>query len=94
MSRYTRFRNTKSRFDTPPLPGDKDHRTEAERVFSFRPARPLTHDERTAQIAKQIVREETEKRQRLAETLRAARLERAGRFTENARKERESKKDQ
>ena len=40
------------------------------------------------------VLEEAENRRTLSETLRTARLERAGRFTKKARKERGSKKNQ
>ena len=94
MSRYTRFPNTNSRFDTSLQQGRKDHKTEAERMFNFRTPSPLTRDERTTQVAKQIVKEESEKRRTLSETLRTARLERAGRFTRNARNERGSKPDQ
>ena len=94
MSRYTRFPNRNSKYDTALPRGLEEQTADAERLFRYRPARPLTRDERTTQVAKQIVLEESEKRRTLSEALRAARLERAGRFSENARKERGSKLDQ
>ena len=94
MSRYTRFPDREHRYDTALPRGLEEQAADAERLFRYRPARPLTRDERTTQVAKQIVLEESEKRRTLSEALRAARLERAGRFSENARKERGSKPDQ
>ena len=94
MSRYTRFPNRGSQYDTA-LPTNREEQTaDAERLFRYKSVRPLTRDERTTQVAKQIVKEESEKRRTLSETLRTARLERAGRFTRNARNERGSKPDQ
>ena len=94
MSRYTRFPNRNSQYDIALPRGLEEQTTDAERLFRYRPARPLTRDEITTQVAKQIVLEESDKRRTLSEALRAARLERAGRFSENARKERGSKLDQ
>ena len=91
---YTRFPNSGSRYDTSQPRGLEEQKADAERLFRHRPARPLTRNERTTQVAKQIVLEESEKRRTLSKALRAARLERAGRFTENARQERGSKPDQ
>ena len=94
MNRYTRFSNGRG-LDENPLPRNlKDHPTDAERLFRRKPAVPLTREERTTQVAKQIVLDESEKRRTLSETLRAARLERAGRFTESAKKRRVPKQDQ
>ena len=90
MSRYTRFPDRDA-----PLPrGLEEQKADAERLFRYSSARPLTRDEKTSQVAKQIVLEESEKRRTLSEALRAARLERAGRFTENAGNNRRSNPDQ
>ena len=94
MSSYTRFPNGEARDDTPLPKGLEEHPTDAERLFRYRPARPLTRDERTTQVSRQIVLEESEKRRALSEALRAARLERAGRFPESAGNKRSSKQGQ
>ena len=94
MSRYTRFPNKEARYDTAFPRGLEDQPTDAERLFRFRHARPLTREERKTQTAKRIVLEDAERRRTLSEALRAARLERAGRFTESARNKREWKPDQ
>ncbi len=91
MSRYTRFPIGHD-LDDNPLPRSlKENPIDSERLFRRKPAVPLTREERTTQVAKQIVMEESEKRRTLSETLRAARLERAERFAENARKKHGSK---
>lgn len=90
---YTRFPNDASRHDLPPPRGLEEKPTNAERLFGERPARPLTRDERTSQVARKIVLEESEKRRTLSQALRDARLERAERFTESASNKRLSSKD-
>jgi hypothetical protein len=94
MSRYTRFPNSGSREGSSASRGLTEHQQAAERLFRRTPERPLTRNDKTAQAARQIVLEESERRRNLSETLRAARLERAGRFTESARNKRGSKPDQ
>lgn len=94
MSRYTRFPNSDGVDGNSTSRSLKDNLIDAERLFRRKPAVPLTREERTTQVAKQIVMEESEKRRTLSESLREARLERAGRFMERAKNRYGSKTDQ
>jgi hypothetical protein len=84
MSPDPRFRNSNTREGSSAPRGLREHQQAAERLFRLTPERPLTRDDRTAQAARQIVQEESEKRRTLSETLKVARLERAERLTEDS----------
>jgi hypothetical protein len=93
MSLYTRFSSSSTR-ERPTAPrGLREHQQAAERLFREAPERPLTREDRTAQAARMIVMEESERRRTLSESLRVARLERTEFFTENAENKRVSKPD-
>lgn len=80
MSRFTRYPSTPRRSDTPHYRGREKHLEAAERLFNDVPTRPDTPFERTNQAAKQITQDAATERRTLTEALRAARIERAGRF--------------
>lgn len=81
MMRYTRFPPENLRDSGSTSKRFERRIAETEQLLRRAPELNLSQDDRTSRISKQIVQDEADNRQALTEALRAARLERAGRFS-------------
>lgn len=79
MSSYTRFPNRDHTVDGKTTKRHENRLEQAERYFRIASIPARTSHEKTALAVKQIVQEETERRQTLTEALRTARLRRTER---------------